>query len=553
MTRAPALAFPLLALASVAAAQPSVSIDMTGLSIASTPSTPADAVRNSGVATVSAAPGYRYVFNPTVRGTGLLGIITIPSPTPLGDVLNTFVPGQYRVVTGAMRNPGGMRPAQVFFNAVGGTFSGLTISLTLDLDVLANGQGQAAIRNITKPSGLGISVTAGAATISAWTPPPPVISEWHFDGGLSSVRESGLYPDSGHSQLAYLDDARFGAILGGPGQENQLPSPPTPHGITASQYAFGTADSFSLPNLGDGASTVMRVSPPRNLADPANRAKSRGIGLALWPNNRDTWPDDKLSNWTIVWDIYIPASSWSVEYPVALLETNHNNDASADMFIRQSSGNASIGFAVAPGQYIAAPQIAPGRWMRLAFVSDGYRLGQGRIFVDGSLVGVSGGDWIYNSTDRTMPRYGDVSTSQPLGTPVPAALWSQWGSFPSPWAIAPNANNAAPMASTLCLFSDLAGRGETFYVMNMMFTDEAMSDAAVAALGPVDPLGIVLKKSAAICIADFNGDGGVDGADVEAFFVAWVIAEPLADVNQDGGIDGADIETFFIAWSSATC
>lgn len=55
------------------------------------------------------------------------------------------------------------------------------------------------------------------------------------------------------------------------------------------------------------------------------------------------------------------------------------------------------------------------------------------------------------------------------------------------------------------------------------------------------------------CIADFNGDGGIDGADVEAFFVAWETGDPGSDVNSDGGVDGADVETFFVSWESGGC
>ncbi len=50
-------------------------------------------------------------------------------------------------------------------------------------------------------------------------------------------------------------------------------------------------------------------------------------------------------------------------------------------------------------------------------------------------------------------------------------------------------------------------------------------------------------------LADFNVDGGVDGADVESFLVAWETADPGADVNCDGGVDGADIEAFFRCWT----
>ncbi len=55
------------------------------------------------------------------------------------------------------------------------------------------------------------------------------------------------------------------------------------------------------------------------------------------------------------------------------------------------------------------------------------------------------------------------------------------------------------------------------------------------------------------CPADFNQDGGIDGADVEAFFIAWEGGDPSSDVNQDGGIDGGDVETFFIAWEAGGC
>lgn len=53
------------------------------------------------------------------------------------------------------------------------------------------------------------------------------------------------------------------------------------------------------------------------------------------------------------------------------------------------------------------------------------------------------------------------------------------------------------------------------------------------------------------CVADFNGDGGVDGSDVEAFFVAWSAGN--ADVDASGGVDGADIAVFFEAWQLGSC
>jgi hypothetical protein len=55
------------------------------------------------------------------------------------------------------------------------------------------------------------------------------------------------------------------------------------------------------------------------------------------------------------------------------------------------------------------------------------------------------------------------------------------------------------------------------------------------------------------CPADYNQDGGVDGADVAAFFGDWEVGNGGADVNLDGGVDGADVEFFFNAWAAGGC
>jgi hypothetical protein len=55
------------------------------------------------------------------------------------------------------------------------------------------------------------------------------------------------------------------------------------------------------------------------------------------------------------------------------------------------------------------------------------------------------------------------------------------------------------------------------------------------------------------CFADFNQDGGVDGADVGDFFAAWETGDSAADLNQDGGVDGSDVETLFFAWEAGRC
>jgi hypothetical protein len=58
--------------------------------------------------------------------------------------------------------------------------------------------------------------------------------------------------------------------------------------------------------------------------------------------------------------------------------------------------------------------------------------------------------------------------------------------------------------------------------------------------------GVIAFDLTPSCTGDWNTDGGVDGADLQAFFGAWEAGE--ADANLDGGTDGADVEAFMIAW-----
>jgi hypothetical protein len=82
-----------------------------------------------------------------------------------------------------------------------------------------------------------------------------------------------------------------------------------------------------------------------------------------------------------------------------------------------------------------------------------------------------------------------------------------------------------------------------------------MPDVALGALGLAESLmpgsvAAVLtgEYPSCSCPSDWNSDGGVDGADIEAFFASWEAGE--ADLNADGGTDGADVSTFFGYWEA---
>jgi hypothetical protein len=108
--------------------------------------------------------------------------------------------------------------------------------------------------------------------------------------------------------------------------------------------------------------------------------------------------------------------------------------------------------------------------------------------------------------------------------------------------------------------SDIPGRISGATSSELTISNVTPADAGAYSLVAVTPCGSITSRQAIVtvnggvpCPADFNQDGGVDGADVEDFFSAWESGEPAADVNVDGGIDGSDIEVFFVAWSAGGC
>lgn len=60
-----------------------------------------------------------------------------------------------------------------------------------------------------------------------------------------------------------------------------------------------------------------------------------------------------------------------------------------------------------------------------------------------------------------------------------------------------------------------------------------------------------LARVPSFCPTDWNGDGGIDGGDVESFFRSWEAGS--ADLNLDGGTDGFDVDEFFARWVDGAC
>jgi len=55
------------------------------------------------------------------------------------------------------------------------------------------------------------------------------------------------------------------------------------------------------------------------------------------------------------------------------------------------------------------------------------------------------------------------------------------------------------------------------------------------------------------CAADFDANGGVDGADIAAFIADFETGAACADVDANGGVDGADLAFFIAVYEAGGC
>lgn len=75
-------------------------------------------------------------------------------------------------------------------------------------------------------------------------------------------------------------------------------------------------------------------------------------------------------------------------------------------------------------------------------------------------------------------------------------------------------------------------------------------------LSPRGWIAVIPRTDGSVCAdcpADFDSNGGIDGADLALFFTVYEQGEVCADVNRNGGIDGADLAEFFRLYEQGGC
>ncbi len=152
----------------------------------------------------------------------------------------------------------------------------------------------------------------------------------------------------------------------------------------------------------------------------------------------------------------------------------------------------------------------------------------------------------FEATPMAIGRNDTLTPGQlvPAGTPFVFEVNLNDPATHAYWARAFNSGRLPLIISGLHAASGGPGGGTGEPAYPAFFTKENAT-AQVAGYIPSMSVDVTVYPG-----ADFNLDGGVDGADVEAFFLAWQAGADEADFNLDGGVDGADVEAFFIAWQN---
>jgi hypothetical protein len=299
-------------------------------------------------------------------------------------------------------------------------------------------------------------------------PPPPggrAVTQWDFDGG-------GLSASFGPGRLEFLD----GGV-----------------GATAARTEFGSTAELGIPGIQGRPSGVVKF-PKATLPSLGFR-----VAPAAPPNGGGIY----VNEYTLVFDLYLPASSFAGDAWLAFFNTNTENANDADLFARLDSGGIGIS-----GEY--AGKLSAGAWHRIAAV---FRREAGGMALDKFIDGVYVGSQSIGQVDGRWSLYAEGAAQ--------------------PWFL---------------LFTDNDGESSSGYVSSFLFADRALGAAEVAGLGKADADGIaagpcdVASCDAAFRRGDANGDGRADVSDVVfALLHLFTAAAPspcdkALDVDDDGAV-----------------
>ena len=274
-------------------------------------------------------------------------------------------------------------------------------------------------------------------------------------GHLSSF----LYTDQvlGADDIASLGGTKAGGILA-----------VAPQVGNAVQFDF--TNGQLLPTFGEGTLALQNVAAPvatttdADVPAPADPNDSGLLAVPASVNGKggfliDTGVDAAVKNYTLVFDLFVSHNDMGGYN--ALFQTDAQNASDADLFMRSDDAGTSFGLGISSTYSGSAALDA---WHRIAVTIDENGDGTSTMkkYIDGALVG----EQSVNSDRYTISKDGFL------------------------------------------IFADEDGESAAGHLNSFLFTDEVMSDQDIAALGGVDPNGILSQAPATGNASQFDFDEG---------------------------------------------
>lgn len=228
-----------------------------------------------------------------------------------------------------------------------------------------------------------------------------VANVWNFSGDLATT-----YGPGGMYYMDEDDAAHDPPGIPTGNSDYRTGSPPVGHVDTRTLTSFGTA------SIG-GADFGYMTFP---------KATDRWTGYYVGHTYGAT-PAGGLSQYTMMFDLRVPQSSFTNDNWMALFETNSTNSTSGDLFVGLSgSYQGAIGVGTAgPIGYSTAGVIQPDTWHRVAWVYDQSKTVNpdnrtASIYVDGVLVHQSPAEFMTES--RFRPHHTGATGSSTIINPM---------------------------------------------------------------------------------------------------------------------------------------
>lgn len=236
-------------------------------------------------------------------------------------------------------------------------------------------------------AGLGARLDAGVATV------------WNFNGDLATT-----YGPGGMYYMDEDDAAHNPPGIPTGNSAYRTGTPPVGHVSTQSLTSFGTA------NIGG--------------AD---------FGYMTFPKATDTWtgyyvdhtygptPAGGLSQYTMMFDLRVPQSSFSTDAYMALFETNSSNGSAGDLFVGLTAAGRQGAIGISTIGYSSPGVIQPDTWHRVAWVYDQSKTVNpndrtASIYVDGALVHQSPDT--FTTESRFRPHHTGATGSNTIINPM---------------------------------------------------------------------------------------------------------------------------------------